>query len=120
SVEQQLKTMQAKYNAQLDRRDSMWLLTEDDQKALDAIYEKDQKTPADETKIKELTDKAKRMSDELQALSQKKDTELSDTEKKKLQDASNQRRDATQRLATMKENLAGELDSRGNTEREAL
>src|SRR5438552_3820975 len=61
AVEQQLKTMQAKYNAQLDRRDSMWLLTEEDQKSLDTIYEKDQKTPGDEAKIKELTEKSKRL-----------------------------------------------------------
>lgn len=119
-VEGKLKSMQAQFQARLSRRDNMPLLSEEEQKQLDSFYEKEPRADADNAKIKEIENKAKTASDEIQALSQKKDTDLSDAEKKKLQDTGQRIKDAQQRFAAMKEDLSGQFDRFGSGEQDAL
>jgi Skp family chaperone for outer membrane proteins len=119
-VEGTLKKMQAQFLARLSRRDNMPLLTEEEQKQLDSLYEKDNPTDADKAKIKEIEDKAKAASDEIQKLSQKKDTELTDAEKKRLQDTGQKIKDAQAKFATLKEDLSQQFDRFGTAQQDDL
>src|SRR5947209_10239738 len=78
AVESTIKAMQTKYDARLNRRDNMPLLSEEEQQTLDTLSEKPMQTDADKAKIKEIEDKAKRLSDEVQALGQKSEKDLTD------------------------------------------
>lgn len=119
-VETTLKKMQAQFQARLSRRDNMPLLSEDEQAQLDKLYEKDPQTDADKAKIKEIEDKAKAASDEIQKLSQKKDTELTDAEKKKLQDTGAKIKEAQQKFATLKDDLSQQFDRFGTSQQDDL
>lgn len=119
-VENKLKAMQAQFQARLGRRDNMPLLSDDDQKTLDSLYEKDNQTDADKAKVKEIEDRAKKASDDIQALSQKKDTELTDAEKKKLQETGTKIKDAQQKFAAMKDDLSQQFDRFGTAQQDDL
>lgn len=119
-VENKLKAMQAQFQARLSRRDNMPLLSDDDQKTLDSLYEKDNQTDADKAKVKEIEDRAKKASDDIQALSQKKDTELTDAEKKKLQETGTKIKDAQQKFAAMKDDLSQQFDRFGTAQQDDL
>ncbi len=120
AIEAKLKNMQAQFQARLSRRDNMPLLDEAELKQLDGLYEKDTQTDADKAKIKEIEGRAKAASDEIQALSQKKDTELNDGEKKKLQGTGQKIKDAQQRFAAMKEELSQLFDRFGSGQQDDL
>jgi Skp family chaperone for outer membrane proteins len=119
-VEGKLKGMQAQFQARLSRRDNMPLLSEEDQKTLDSLYEKENQTDGDKAKIKEIEDKAKKASDEIQGLSQKKDTELTDAEKKRLQETGQKIKDAQQKFAAMKDDLSQQFDRFGSGQQDDL
>ena len=119
-VEGTLKKMQAQFQSRLGRRDTMPLLSEDEQGQLDKLYEKDPQTDADKAKIKEIEDKAKKASEEIQLLSQKKDSELNDAEKKKLQETGQKIKEAQQKFATLKEDLSQQFDRFGTSQQEDL
>jgi len=59
AVDAELKTMQKQYEDKLQRRNNMPFLTEDEQKQLDALYEKTPVSDADKTKIAAIENKAK-------------------------------------------------------------
>ncbi|MEP6755566.1 MAG: OmpH family outer membrane protein [Chthonomonadales bacterium] len=120
AVEMELKLMQTKFDAKLARRDNMPFLSEEDHKALDALEEKALKTDADTKKIKDLQDKAKTKSDEIQALRQKADKDLTEDNKKTLADADKMFRDAQARFTGMKEDLANQLAQYGNSQSDEL
>jgi len=120
AIEAKLKNMQAQFQARLSRRDNMPLLTEDEQKQLDGLHEKDPQNDGDKAKIKEIEGRAKAASDEVQLLSQKKDNELNDAEKKKLQETGQKIKDAQQRFAALKEDLSQQFDRFGTAQQDEL
>ena len=120
AVEAELKAMQAKFDSQLSRRDNMPFLSEEDHKALDALEEKPVKSDADLKKIKEIQDKAKTKSDEIQSLRQKADKDLTAENKAALADADKVFREAQARFSTLKDNLAGQLQSFGASQSDDL
>ncbi len=84
-LETQFQQLQAKWQGRLARRQNMPLLTEDEQKQIDAIEEKGpNQTDADKATLKQLMDKAQQLNNQLVALRQKKESELTDADKAQL------------------------------------
>ncbi len=73
-----------KLEAQLARRDRNRLLTQDQLKELDSLYEKASPTDADKNRIKELEDEASKLDNEMKSLEVKKDA--TEAEKKRLEE----------------------------------
>jgi Skp family chaperone for outer membrane proteins len=119
-VEKTIRTMRAKFDARLQRRDNMPLLTEVEQKELDTLTEKDNPSDADKKRIKELTDKGQRLGTEIQALRQKADKDLTDADKQKIKDAEAAFIQAQQQYGNMKEDLTNQLQQYGTTNGDKL
>ncbi len=67
-LETQFQQLQAKWQGRLARRQNMPLLTEDEQKQIDAIEDKGpNQTDADKATLKQLTDKAQQLNNQLVA-----------------------------------------------------
>jgi Skp family chaperone for outer membrane proteins len=115
-----LREMGNKFNQRLQRRGDMAFLSDDDHKLLDSLYEKATQTDQDKAKITELETKARKRAEEINTLGQKKQTELSDAEKKILETGGKEFRDAQQRYAVLKENLENESRNYINTQTEDL
>jgi Skp family chaperone for outer membrane proteins len=120
SIETDLRTMQQKFDAQLARRDNMPFLSEDEQKQLDSLYEKATKTDADTNKIKELENKNKQKSEEIQAIRQKKDTELNDADRAKLKAADEAFREAQKKFVQLKDDLSNQISQFGKSKSDEL
>ncbi len=89
AIEDQMRALDKRMKDQLDRRNSMPFLSEDEHKQIDAIEAKDaaQKTPADTAKVKELTDKGGKLSADIEALRGTADDKLTQEQKDKLKQA---------------------------------
>jgi Skp family chaperone for outer membrane proteins len=120
NVENELKALQVKYDAQLARRDGMPFASEEDLKTLDDLYEKANRTEAEQAKINDIEKKANGLRDEIQALRQKPDAQLNDGEKAKLTNAEKVFREAQVRFTTLKDNLTKQINSYGQTNSEKL
>ena len=120
NVEAELKALQVKYDAQLARRDGMPFASEDDLKILDDLYEKPNRSDADNAKIKDIETKANAKRDEIQVLRQKPDNQLKDDEKAKLTEAEKIFRDAQTRFTALKDNLTKQINSYGQTNSDKL
>ncbi len=89
---------------QLQRRDQMPFLTEDEQKQLDSVYEKvAAQTDADKAKIKEIGDRSLKLSTEYEALRTKPDKDLTDADKAKLREFEATILKAKQQFTTLKD-----------------
>jgi Skp family chaperone for outer membrane proteins len=120
SVESDLRNMQVKFDGQLSRRDTMPFLTEDEHKSLDAINDKATKSEADNSKIKELENRNKTKSEEIQALRQKKDADLTPADRDKMKAADAQFMEAQKRFVQLKEDLTNQLSQLGKSKSEDL
>jgi Skp family chaperone for outer membrane proteins len=120
ALDSELRTMGNKFGQRLQRRQDMAFLSDEDHKALDALYEKATQTDQDKAKIAELETKARKRAEEINNLSQKKQTDLSDAEKKSLEAGSKEFRDAQQRLASAKEDLENQSRNFFTTQTEDL
>lgn len=119
-AESTFKVMQNHYAARLSRREQMALLSEDEQKSLDTLYEKANQTDKDKADIKAIEDKSKKESDQINAIQQKKDTELTDADKAKLKEVGERVRGAQTRYTAMKEDLMMQLDKFNSTQSDLL
>jgi Skp family chaperone for outer membrane proteins len=105
-LETKFRDMQTQWEAKLSRRDNMPLLSEDEQKQLDAIYAKGAgMSDADKATAKTLTDKAKSLNDELVALRQKKDADLTPADKTRLTQLEGMISAASEQLNSMKDQM---------------
>jgi len=120
AVDAELKTMQKQYEDKLQRRNNMPFLTEDEQKQLDALYEKTPVSDADKTKIAAIENKAKAKSDEIQALRQKPEKDLTAADKATLSAADKVFQEAQGKFTSLKEDLANQLSQYGNNKSEDL
>jgi Skp family chaperone for outer membrane proteins len=120
NLDTELRNMGNKFNQRLQRRADMAFLSKEEHETLDGLYEKATQTDQDKAKITELETKARKRAEEINTLSQKKQTELSDAEKKTLDQGSKDFREAQQRYALVKENLETESRSYINTQTEDL
>lgn len=110
-IESDFQAMKAKFDARLQRRDSMPFLTEEDHKQLDLLTEKDpaSRSQAENAKIEELTKKGLQLANEYQALRQKPDKELSDADKQQIKDSEAALIRAQQNYNALKDQLTSEL-----------
>jgi Skp family chaperone for outer membrane proteins len=85
-LESELQAKKTKLERRLAHRQEMPLLTEDDQKILDTLTEKDQGTlaDADKKRIEEIKNRGNAMNSELIALRQKAEKDLNQADKDKL------------------------------------
>ncbi len=122
SAETEIRTMQDKLDRQLQRRDSMPFLTEDEQKELDRLTDKDvaQRSDAEKKRIEELTNKGVQLSNEVNALRQKQEKDLTDADKKKIRDAEETYVKAQQTFTAMKESRDTKLREYAQSQSEAL
>jgi len=83
-----LNVLKQRLAGQLDRRQQMPLLSEEDQKTLDAIYAKDvaAQTADDKKKIEEITNRGQALNNEFTALRQKAEKDLTDADKKRIKE----------------------------------
>lgn len=89
TIETQMRALDERLKEQLQRRNSMPFLSEDEHKQIDAIEAKDpsERTAAETAKDKELRDKGARLSSEIDALRAKPDDKLTPEEKDRLKKA---------------------------------
>lgn len=120
AIEAELKAMQTKFDARLLRRDQNPFLSEEDQKALDDIDEKPNKTEADNNKFKEILAKNKAKTDEVQTIRAKADKDLTDGDKAKLKAADETFRTAQLQFGKLKESLTNQITEYGNTKSDEL
>lgn len=103
-----------KLQDQLDRRNTMPLLPEEDHKLLDTLHEKGAaQTDADKNKIKEMNDKSTKLRGEYETLQTKPDSQLTDADKAKLRQIEADLLKAKQNFAVLKdesENKLREMD----------
>lgn len=120
AVETDLANMQARFQGRLTRRAEMPCLSEEDHVQLDALREKDStaQTADDKKKIADFETRGGKLSEELQSLRQKK--ELTDAEKKRLQELEAALVRTQQRYAALKEELEGKIREYGVSKSEAL
>jgi Skp family chaperone for outer membrane proteins len=117
-LETEFRSMQQKYGLRLQRRDGMPFLTEEDQVSLDTLYEKPNRTDADNNKIKEIEKKNADKVAEVQALRQKADP--SQAEKDKLAAADKAFREAQSNFAQLKDQLDGKVQQFNKDKSEEL
>jgi Skp family chaperone for outer membrane proteins len=118
--ESQLRAMQAKLQARLDRRDNMPFLTEEEQLKLDELNEKATRTEAENKQMKDLETKNRTVSEEILALRQKPDNMLNDADKAKLAAADKNFREAQGRFTAMRDNLSTQINQFGKSQSEDL
>lgn len=104
------QSLNTKYQAMLQRRDDMWLLTDDEQKQIDAIVDKGAAaTDADKAKRAELEKKASTLSDEYKALISKPEKDLTADDRQKIQDKQAIYNKAKTEFASLKDDLSAKL-----------
>lgn len=88
SLETDLENMKAKFQRGIERRQAMPLLSDEEQKALDVIYDKDvaARTDAEKKKLDDLNQRGTALSNEAQALRQKPEKDLTDADKKRMKE----------------------------------
>jgi Skp family chaperone for outer membrane proteins len=120
AVETDLANMQARFQGRLTRRAEMPCLSEEEHVQLDALREKESttQTAEDKKKIADFETKGGKLSEELQSLRQKKD--LTDAEKKRLQELEAALVRTQQRYAALKDELEGKIREYGVSKSEAL
>jgi len=120
-LETQFQQLQAKWQGRLARRQNMPLLTEDEQKQIDAIEEKGpNQTDADKATLKQLMDKAQQLNNQLVALRQKKESELTDADKAQLATLEAQIAKASDQYNTMQDQMRADLTNFDNQNSELL
>jgi|YelNatPaOPRAMG01_1025707.scaffolds.fasta_scaffold26213_2 Skp family chaperone for outer membrane proteins len=120
-LETQFQQLQAKWQGRLARRQNMPLLTEDEQKQIDAIEEKGpNQTDADKATLKQLMDKAQQLNNQLVALRQKKESELTDADKAQLATLEAQIAKASDQYNTMQDQMKADLTNFDNQNSELL
>jgi len=116
-----LRALETKFAARLARRDNMPLLTEEEHKLLDQLNEKEGgQTADDKKKIQELTEKAQKLSNELQALRQKPSKDLTDADKARLAELERALANAQQQFASLKDDLSNTAQQESGKRQEAL
>lgn len=105
---EQYADMVNKSQAQLDRRDRNRLLTEEQLKELDALYEKAAPTDQDKVRIKALEDEASKLDAELKSLQSKKPP--TDEEKKRLEELQNRSKQTDTTIQSLNEKLSTQLE----------
>ena len=118
AVEAELKTMQDKFNRQVDRRSQNPLLTVAEHTQLDDLMEKATPTDAEKKTIKDLLDKSAKLNEESQTLSQKADIDAAG--KKRLEELSTQFNEAQARFNAMKEDMATQVRNFGQGKSDQL
>jgi len=121
-ISDQLQAMRARFDKQLQRRDQMPFLTEAEQKELDEIDKKDvaARSEAEKKRWDELVKKATDLSNEIQALRQKPEKDLTAEDKKKISDAEQTFVKAQQQYAALRDQLTNELQQFEKTNSEKL
>lgn len=115
TLEGDLAALQTKLDRALTRRQELPLLPEDDHKTLDQLTEKVATAPndADKKKIDELTKKGLDRNNEIKALQQKQEKDLSDADKANI-------KGAEEILVKMNATLGSMKDARDNTLRQFI
>lgn len=120
-LETQFQQLQAKWQGRLARRQNMPLLTEDEQKQIDAIEEKGpNQTDADKATLKQLTDKAQQLNNQLVALRQKKESDLTDADKTQLATLEAAIAKASDQYNSMQDQMKAELTNFDNQNSDLL
>lgn len=120
-LETQFQQLQAKWQGRLARRQNMPLLTEDEQKQIDAIEEKGpNQTDADKATLKQLMDKAQQLNNQLVALRQKKESDLTDADKTQLATLEAAIAKASDQYNSMQDQMKAELTNFDNQNSDLL
>ena len=105
ALEGDLQAMQNKLDQALARRDTMPFLSEDEHKELDKLYDKaaTARTDVEKKRIDDLEKKSQQLNNEIQALRQKPEKDLTDPDRARIKQAEDQWAKAQQNFASMKE-----------------
>ena len=111
TLESDLQALRSKLERRLGRRDTMPFLTEDEQKELDKLYDKDatQRTDPEKKRITELEQKSEATNKEISALRQKPEKDLTDADRARIKTVDEQWQKAQQTFAGLKEQADNEL-----------